>query len=218
MKSTDIYVNIIDYDSIIRAGFKSILKNKFNNIDINESENIPTYSETKNDNVSTVYILVVKNTPILEVEEKINSCKELNPNSVIILCDEIKNLQNISTYIKLGVNGFISPKTNANHLIKCFRHVLEGKRYLDDDFQETIISDLFENKWNNQNLKNKFHSLTDKEKEIAKLLIEGYKISWIANKLGKQNSTVSTVKRKIFQKLKVENIIKLRDAIEDEIK
>jgi DNA-binding NarL/FixJ family response regulator len=55
------------------------------------------------------------------------------------------------------------------------------------------------------------NKLTKKEQEVVKYLISGSKNSHIANVLGLKPNTISTMKRNIFFKLKVDSLIQLYD-------
>ena len=55
------------------------------------------------------------------------------------------------------------------------------------------------------------YKLTKKEQEVVKYLISGSKNSHIANVLGLKPNTISTMKRNIFFKLKVDSLIELYD-------
>jgi DNA-binding NarL/FixJ family response regulator len=54
-----------------------------------------------------------------------------------------------------------------------------------------------------------FSNLTDRESEIAYLILEGRKTSDIANKLSVKSNTVSTLKKNIFSKVGIESSIQL---------
>ena len=56
---------------------------------------------------------------------------------------------------------------------------------------------------------NSFSSLTERERQIAKLILEGKKTNDIANKLNVKSNTISTLKKKIFAKAGVESSIQL---------
>ena len=55
------------------------------------------------------------------------------------------------------------------------------------------------------------NKLTKKEQEVVKYLISGSKTSNIALDLGVKPNTISTMKRNIFFKLKVDSLIQLYD-------
>jgi DNA-binding NarL/FixJ family response regulator len=55
------------------------------------------------------------------------------------------------------------------------------------------------------------NKLTKREQEVVKYLISGSKNSHIANVLGLKPNTISTTKKNIFFKLKVDSLIQLYD-------
>ena len=55
----------------------------------------------------------------------------------------------------------------------------------------------------------KFSVLSDRESEIAMLILDGKKTNDIANKLNVKSNTVSTLKKRIFEKVGVESSIQL---------
>ena len=67
----------------------------------------------------------------------------------------------------------------------------------------------------NRNLINPLFSLTDRELEIAKMYAEGLGNLEIANNPDIKQNTVSTIKKRIFDKLKIENIVDLIKIITD---
>jgi two-component system invasion response regulator UvrY len=58
-------------------------------------------------------------------------------------------------------------------------------------------------------LANRFSVLSDRETEIAMLILDGKKTNDIANKLNVKSNTVSTIKKRIFDKIGVESSIQL---------
>ena len=58
-------------------------------------------------------------------------------------------------------------------------------------------------------LTNRFSVLSNRETEIAMLILEGKKTNDIANKLNVKSNTVSTIKKRIFDKIGVESSIQL---------
>ena len=65
----------------------------------------------------------------------------------------------------------------------------------------------------NPNLISPLSSLTKREMEIAEMYAEGYGNLEIANNLNIKQNTVSTIKKNIFEKLKIENLVELIELI-----
>ncbi|WP_379970043.1 helix-turn-helix transcriptional regulator [Epilithonimonas sp. UC225_85] len=71
------------------------------------------------------------------------------------------------------------------------------------------------NSLRNPLLLNPLKSLTDRELEIAKMYADGLGNLEIANILDVKQNTVSTIKKRIFDKLKIENFVELIELIKD---
>ncbi|MCE7070746.1 LuxR C-terminal-related transcriptional regulator [Dyadobacter sp. CY327] len=56
--------------------------------------------------------------------------------------------------------------------------------------------------------------LMPRQNEIARYLIQGLSTSFIAKKTGLHISTISTFKSAIFQKLGIDNVLKLKQILE----
>lgn len=56
---------------------------------------------------------------------------------------------------------------------------------------------------------NPLNLLSNREMDVAKLLVKGLSIAEVSKTLGLKNSTISTYKTRIFEKLQVENIREL---------
>ena len=62
---------------------------------------------------------------------------------------------------------------------------------------------------------NSIDSLSNREFEVAQLLINGYGNLEISNKLNVQMSTVSTYKNRVFEKLNVTNVVALSNIFKE---
>ncbi|MEN9381561.1 MAG: Response regulator UvrY [Bacteroidota bacterium] len=56
---------------------------------------------------------------------------------------------------------------------------------------------------------NLFSKLSDRESEIAHLILEGMKTNDIASQLNVKSNTISTLKKRLFEKVGVESSIQL---------
>ncbi|MFC5079884.1 Transcriptional regulatory protein FixJ [Vibrio thalassae] len=56
--------------------------------------------------------------------------------------------------------------------------------------------------------------LSEREREVAKLLLAGFSNNYIAYEFGISEKTVSTFKRRVFSKLQVKSIIELSNRIQ----
>jgi two-component system invasion response regulator UvrY len=108
--------------------------------------------------------------------------------------------------LKKGVRGFISKRAPIAELEKAICCLLGGEIYLSQAIKNDLLipvkSDLPENP---------VESLSDRELEVVEYLTHGITTREIAEKMKLDNTTVSTYRRRAFEKLDVQNSIELRD-------
>lgn len=106
--------------------------------------------------------------------------------------------------LKYGAMGFISKEQGYAEIGNAIKKVMDNKKYM----SEKLISLLLDPNLSKNNT-NPFSKLSEREMLVAKLICEGYSTKDIGKKIGLQLSTISTYKSKIFEKLKVENVVEL---------
>ncbi len=208
---------LIDKNSILRSGFHSVLTKNFEKIDILEAESVDSIKDPRGNIIPDLIVFAQQGQDGKIDESQLVVLRSLFKRSAIVVCDFMLDVNTIRSYFKLGVNGCISRKVMVNEFLKCVQHVLDDKRFIGEEFQELILSDFFvvPKKNNTPNVRSK-RALTAREKQIAVFLSEGRGTSWIARKLEKKPSTISTIKFNIFKKLSIDNVIKLHDFIKQE--
>lgn len=127
--------------------------------------------------------------------------KTIQPNLKILIFSGLDEDIYAVRCINAGVNGFLSKLSSEEEIKKAITEVLVSKKYISKNIQEKIMNDYIFKK-----PKNPIDQLTNRELEIAQLIIEGFKSTEIANTLNLQKSTVSTYKNRIFEKLGIDNI------------
>jgi DNA-binding NarL/FixJ family response regulator len=103
--------------------------------------------------------------------------------------------------LKEGVDGYILKKDSHNELLTAVRAVKDGKVYLSSDINKLLIKGL--NDSGEQKL------LTDREREILKLIAKEYTNKNIAEELFISERTVETHRKNIFRKTGTNNLVGL---------
>ena len=211
---------IIDKYPVVRIGIKIFLKDHFPEIDVVESDSISGLQNTDPDIKPDLIILGISQDDMNNIAI-LKSAKQSYPASKIILYVEasgtsssesdlvVKNL--IISYLKIGVDGYLSKLNHLSELETCINDIRKGKHYICSD---ALFAMLLTDHTGGEKVVNKvFQQLTSRELEVAKYLSDGMPTKTIAKKLGRAPSTISTTKANIFKKLNVDNVIKLRDII-----
>lgn len=134
----------------------------------------------------------------------IPTIKSLYPDLKILIFSGHEEELFALRYINAGANGFISKLSSEEEIENGLVSVFNKGKYLSSKVKELIEESYF-NKKND----NAIEKLSDRELEIANLMVEGLGNTQISDKLNLQKSTVSTYKTRIFEKLNVNNISEL---------
>ncbi len=136
--------------------------------------------------------------------------KNIRPAIKILIFSGIDENAHALKFINDGANGFLSKLSEEDEVKKAIQSMLNSGEYISLATQALLM-----NSMHNRNLINPLFSLTERELEIAKMYAEGLGNLEIANNLNVKQNTVSTIKKRIFDKLKIDNVIDLVKIITD---
>lgn len=107
----------------------------------------------------------------------------------------------IKEILKEGIDGYILKKDSHKELVNAIYAIKEGKVYLSSDVNSMLMRGLHSN--DEQKL------LTDREREILKLISKEYTNKKIAEELFISERTVETHRKNIFRKTGTHNLVGL---------
>ncbi len=137
--------------------------------------------------------------------------KALKPEIKILVFSGVdENIQSIK-YINAGANGFLSKMSEEKEIKEAILKIHETGKYISSITQSLLIDSL-----HNRSIINPLQKLTDRELEIAEMYAKGYGNLEIANNLNVKQNTISTIKKRIFDKLHIENIVDLAELIKNQ--
>lgn len=130
-----------------------------------------------------------------------------NPETLILIFSGVDENQALR-FVSAGAHGFLSKLSEEEEIIHALQKMISQGEYLSEKTQSLLLDSL-----RNPSLANPLYALTDRELEVCKLYADGLGNLEIANKLDIKQNTVSTMKKRIFEKLKVENMVDLVEII-----
>ncbi len=136
--------------------------------------------------------------------------KTLAPEIRILIFTGIDEAANALKFLKAGANGFISKMSEEEEIKNAILTIMKDGEYLSPQTQSLLM-----NSMRNSKAINPLFRLTERELQIAKMYASGNSNLEIANQLDVKQNTVSTIKRRIFEKLKIENIVELIQILQD---
>ncbi|MCO6148354.1 response regulator transcription factor [Flavobacterium sp. NRK1] len=189
---------IADDHSVVRQGVSLILREFFDDIAIEHSESFPETLSMLKINSYDLLLLDI-NLPGGNNVTMINESRVVQPNMKILMFSAYDEDQYALRFLQAGANGYLNKLSSEEKIIDAVKVVLGGGVYTDLDL--TVYSQD----------SNPLDSLSNRELEIAGLLVKGEGNLEIANKLNIGMSTVSTYKGRIFEKLNVTNVVSLAE-------
>lgn len=200
---------LVDDHMVVRKGIELILNSNIPNVSIYNSQNYEEALEIlKTLNIDLILLDIningVENIKIMK------EIKEIQKSTNILIFSSHDESQYGLRYIQNGADGYLNKFCSQDRIVSAVSEMIEKGSFYSDDTREKLNS-----KTKKKNKINSIDSLSNREFEIAQLLINGYGNLEISNKLDIQMSTVSTYKNRIFDKLSVNNIVSLSDLFKD---
>uniref|UniRef100_A0AAU6WT95 Response regulator transcription factor n=1 Tax=Chryseobacterium endophyticum TaxID=1854762 RepID=A0AAU6WT95_9FLAO len=130
--------------------------------------------------------------------------KRLRPEIRILIFTGIEEDVHALKFINAGVNGFLSKLNEEDEIRRAILKIITHGEYISPKTQALLMNSL-----HNRNLISPFLSLTEREFQIAEMYAEGLGNLEIANRLDIKQNTVSTIKKRIFDKLRINNLVEL---------
>ncbi|MEO1052188.1 MAG: response regulator transcription factor [Bacteroidota bacterium] len=127
--------------------------------------------------------------------------KKKYPEIKIIVLSMHDEAHLVKEILKEGVDGYVLKRDTQDELVSAIRSVKNDKVYLSSDINRLLIQNL--NGQEQQQL------LTEREREILKLIAEEHTNKAIAEKLFISERTVETHRKNIFRKTKTNNLVGL---------
>jgi DNA-binding NarL/FixJ family response regulator len=207
------YHNILVLDDhlVVRKGIKLFLNDKFRNYVVYECE---TYSSALDiiNRVSFDLIFLDININGIENIKMMNEIKAIQPHVKILIFSSHEEKNYGLRYVENGADGFLNKFCTEEKMQKAVNAIFEKGYYYSDLIREKVTS-----KSKSKRKDNPLESLSNREFEIAKLLVDGEGNLEISNKLDLKMSTVSTYKNRIFEKLKINSVIALSDVFKENL-
>ena len=196
---------LIDDHAIVRSGIKFWLSAEYHNSEIDEAESGKEASQKIDDSDYDLILLDI-HMPETNSFELIKSILNTRPDSKVLIFSMNSERVYAKRFLKAGAMGFVSKDAPIEELKKAVDLILNNKKYFSDAFLGSVVDEKIGNEYNNP-----FSSLSDREFEIANLLLEGKAVGEISILLNIKNSTTGTYKARIFEKLNIQNVLQLND-------
>ena len=204
-----ITVLLADDHSLIRQGIMFILEEIEVDAKVTQASNLQQITEQISANKIDIAVIDA-HFPDGNSITILPEIKTLAPEIRILIFTGIDEAANALKFLKAGANGFISKMSEEEEIKNAILTIMKDGEYLSPQTQSLLM-----NSMRNSKAINPLFRLTERELQIAKMYASGNSNLEIANQLDVKQNTVSTIKRRIFEKLKIENIVELIQILQD---
>ena len=200
-------VNILmaDDHAIVRYGTIALIKEMFEEVTVAEAANFDDALRLVEERPFDLVVLDI-NIPGGNSFQMIDVLRLRQPRLKILIFTAYDEHLYGFRYLQAGADGFLMKNSDEQEIKYAIRSVLNNEKYFGPSVKAYLLDKIHQKK---QEVSNPLLTLSNRETEVVRLLIQGHGIAEIARLLHLQISTVSTYKVRIFQKLNVRNIVEL---------
>jgi DNA-binding NarL/FixJ family response regulator len=195
---------IAEDHTILREGLRSLLSSSPDFEIVGEAEDgreaIRCVEKFKPD-----LILMDLSMPRMNGMDAIREIKRRSPEMKILVLTVHKTEEYILATLQAGAEGYLLKDSTHAELLMAVRHVLGGKHYISPGISDKVLEGYLEGR---KTLKTRtsWETLTQREREILKLIAEGYKNKEIADYLCISPKTVEKHRANLMEKLDLHNV------------
>ncbi|GLU56952.1 response regulator transcription factor [Dyadobacter frigoris] len=201
---------IIEDHPIIRAGLKQLISEIAPKAIVTETDNFPEGMRILEHKKFKLLILDIE-LPGGENIKMMAQAKKRQPDVIILIHSGHDESVYALPYLQAGADGFLSKQAPVNEFHLAFNSLLNNGKYVSHRVQQTILNNISER--SGSKLKNPISSLSHQEMLVMELLIEGKWTKEISSIMKLKENTISTYKKRIFDKLRVSDELELAKKV-----
>ena len=149
-------------------------------------------------------LLMDLSMPRMSGMDAIREIKKRFPDTRVIALTVHKTEEYLLTTLQAGADGYVLKDATHDELVMAIRTVMAGKFYLSPDVSEKVIEGYLVGKESSRSL-SAWETLSQREREVLKLIAEGYKNKDIAEDLCISLKTVEKHRANLMKKLDLHN-------------
>ena len=191
-------VLLVDDHKIIRDGLRALLDKESDMAVVAEAQNGRVALKLASKLEPDVVIMDVSMPDLNGIEAARQIIGE-QPGVKIIALSMHSEKQYVEGMLRAGVSGYLLKDTAFEELVKAIRVVCTGKKYLSPDVTDIVLQDYLHTDTTAGDQPPVL--LTTREREVAKLVAEGYKTREIAAYLSLSPKTIEKHRSNMMRKL-----------------
>ena len=186
---------IVDDHEVLRDGVRRVLDKPLGTATFGEASTVQEALKLVHEQDWDVVVLDISlgDRSGLEVLKEL---KQIRPRLPVLILSMHSGEQFARRALKAGASGYITKDSPRAELVKAVNKVMSGGRYISPTLAEKLIFDL-----EISTDRPPHEALSDREFEVLRLIASGKTVSEIAGMLSLSDSTISTYRGRILEKM-----------------
>jgi two-component system response regulator NreC len=198
-----IRVLIVDDHTLVRDGIKALLALATDIEVVGEAANGMEALEKVKEYAPDVVLMDLA-MPIMGGLEATRRIRKEFTGTKVLALTQYDDADYVVTVIEAGARGFVTKMSAFSELATAIQAVYRGESYLSPSAATALVEE-FQVKRGAEGEKDPYQQLTDREREVLKLLAEGYTAREIADMLVVSPKTVEWYRTSLMEKLNIHN-------------
>lgn len=200
----DLRVYLVDDHTILREGLRLILS-QAPGVQIVGEQGDGRAAMEEIDQLKPDLVVLDISLPSLSGVEIARQIRKYHPEMKILVLSRHDNQEYVEQLLKYGVQGYILKEEAGSDLLKALDVIRKGENYLSPRITKHLVTGMERKKSAND----PFEILTNREREVLKLVAEGKSNEKIAQALWISAKTVKVHRANIMRKLDIHKVADL---------
>ena len=194
-------VLIADDHALVREGIAAFLK-LCEDVEVVAEASDGIEAIEKTNKYRPDIIIMDINMPKLGGLEATIEIKKSHPDTKILVLTQYEDREYISRFLKAGVSGYLLKKAVGSDLITALKAISRGELYLYSSIASEVVAGYLHGE-KRVEVESPYDKLSDREKQVLKLVAEGHTHKEAADMLGISVKTVIAHQTNISEKLEI---------------
>ena len=198
-----IKVLIVDDHTLVRDGIRALLELVADVEVVGEAVDGRKALE-KVEQLMPDVVLMDLAMPIMGGLEATRRIRKRFPGTKVLALTQYDDSDYVIPVIEAGARGFVTKMAAFSELASAIQTVYRGESFLSPSAATALVQE-YQQKANVEGEKDPYHQLTDREREVLKLVVEGHTAREIADMLVVSPKTIEWYKTGLMNKLNIHN-------------
>lgn len=137
--------------------------------------------------------------------EATRRCLRLDPDLKVIVLTVYQGEPYPSKLLHAGAHGYLTKRASLDEMVLAIKKAIAGQRYISSEIAQQLALRPF----SADDATTPFETLSNREMQIALMVIEGHRVPHISESLSLSPKTVNSYRYRVFEKLGVANDVGL---------